>query len=64
METWLKMAERCKINYEYAERELDILYRKEVKSGNDRKRICILEQIFYEQKYQYMQCMRLAKKIK
>lgn len=64
METWLKMAERCKTNFEYAERELDVLYRKEVKSGNDRKRICILEQIYYEQKYQYMQCLRLAKKIK
>lgn len=64
METWLKMAERCKTNFEYAERELDVLYRKEVKSGNDRKRICILEQIYYEQKYQHMQCLRLAKKIK
>ena len=64
MEAWLKMAERCKMNYEYAERELDILYRKEVKSGNDRKRILILEQIYSEQKEQYFQCIRLAKKTK
>lgn len=64
METWLKMAERCKTNYEYAERELDILYRKEAKSGNDRKRILILEQIYDEQKQQYFQCIRLAEKAK
>lgn len=64
MEAWLKMAERCKTNYEYAERELDILYRREVKSGNDKKRILILEQIYGEQKEQYFQCIRLAKKTK
>ena len=64
METWLKMAERCKTNYEYAECELDILYQRDEKTENDKRRIRILEQIFYEQKYQYMQCMRLAKKLK
>lgn len=64
METWLKMAERCKTNYEYAERELDILYRKELKSSDDRKRILILEQIYDEQKQQYFQCIRLAGKTK
>lgn len=64
METWLKMAERCKTNYEYAERELDILYQRDEKTENDIKRIGILEQIYYEQIYQYRQCLLMAKKIK
>lgn len=64
METWLKMAERCKTNYEYAERELDILYQRDEKTENDIKRIGILEQIYYEQIYQYRQCLLMAKKTK
>lgn len=62
METWLKMAERCKTNYEYAERELIILRQKVDKSDRDIKRIGILEQIYYEQIYQYRQCLLMAKK--
>lgn len=64
METWLRMAERCKTNYEYAERELIILRQKVDKSDRDIKRIGILEQIYYEQIYQYRQCLLMAKKTK
>lgn len=62
METWIETAENYRRNCEYAWSELERLRRKRRKKDSDLKRISVLEQIYYEQKVLYKQCMEIAER--
>ncbi len=52
-----EIAEEYRKNYEYAESQLEILRHKPKKDSDDRKRISMLEDIYYEQKGLYKRCL-------
>lgn len=51
-------AEEYRKNYEYAEKELNILRGKVHKNQDDLRRILMLEDIYFEQKFLYKRCIK------